>query len=968
MMKAIKRLHAYLFCAAMLAAGLAMASCSDASSSDGSASQPRAGYLTIDLNINGEALSRATTEHDPEHDLSELNTHEDDIREVDLFIYPNDADDLTPAIYHYHNDVDEGDEIAISTGELPTSLQEGDEFKIVVVANCQDKLEARFTDNLPTIEELKSFETQVEVSGEEGTNHRSFRGEDAPQAFVMTNLEQSDSGNKDLKLDLENGTVATISLKRVAAKIRVALAVDKVVKDEDGEWEADVNNMRLYFSNGVRTARLDGDVSKLTLVDDPEDLENSDYFNITTTGNKVDENSNYNYARAINPHTSNKLTGTEDKTYIYYNDLPHYTYPTSWTGSFTDAHQPMLTIVIPWKRKDDSGTTTFQPTYYSVPVNKGEEIVSNTYYYIRTHIGMKGSTTPEVPMPVDIESEILDWGKAEPSEIELKPIRYLILNQTDFSIPNETSFTVPFSTTHPCEIKDCKIWVYGYNDPDSYGEEVVVVIDDKTRYGTSNSSPLANPTLYTYKLNSDNTFTFTHRFFEPLFYLLKSGTNAQLRRNLFNIDEGNTSFNSKVIETLGDGTTRTYIHKDYLYTADNDRYLYARIDAEFTLVHSDKKGEANTPYQETVILHFYPNIYITSDPIPSNDGALRNHDGFILVNGYGISKENTGNCKEVDGREGNSGDQRAMLTFTVTNLSQKDKDEWGWVIDDPRSLYINNELSTASMDATKDNLTRWHYDRYGGPYDGTAASGGTNNNRHYNGNNGLKTMWEHFKGPVDWTIPWSYDTATDQWKIWNAKDDIFSEDPSSPQYHRTLTYYYPTMEATEKGNIIAPKFTVVTYHAYANNQAMTGESNNGNKEVARRRCAAYQQYGYPAGRWRLPTHAEIQFLKKLQSSDNILDVFGGNSNWCAQGEVNGSGRLTVTNSGTSYTRCVYDNWYWEQVDANGTSYNRIPDPDGSHANWKIFHWGDRPKENPLNSKSPSAPTVKNFLKKMNEIR
>lgn len=966
MMKAIKRLHAYLFCAAMLAAGLAMASCSDASSSDGSASQPRAGYLTIDLNINGEALSRATTEHDPEHDLSELNTHEDDIREVDLFIYPNDADDLTPAIYHYHNDVDEGDEIAISTGELPTSLQEGDEFKIVVVANCQDKLEARFTDNLPTIEELKSFETQVEVSGEEGTNHRSFRGEDAPQAFVMTNLEQSDSGkNKDLKLDLENGTVATISLKRVAAKIRVALAVDKVVKDEDGEWEADVNNMRLYFSNGVRTARLDGDVSKLTLVDDPEDLEHSDYFNITTTGNKVDENSNYNYARAINPHTSNMLTGTEDKIYIYYNDLPHYTYPTSWTGSFTDAHQPMLTIVIPWKRKDDSGTTTFQPTYYSVPVNKGEEIVSNTYYYIRTHIGMKGSTTPEVPMPVDIESEILDWGKAEPSEIELKPIRYLILNQTQFEIPNRVAYTFPFNSTHPCSVVDCKLFVVGVNG--DYGDEYTIVIDDNTTYGPGGERSItptykAKGKLYDYSIdNNDNTVTFTHHMFEGLFNLKVSRTTGDRRPNLFYTDiadRGNDkTYDELYNEKRTDETHGTYTYKKHV--VQSTKKLYSRFYAEITLRHTDKVGDASTPYEEVVRLYFYPNIYLSSNAIDAS-GGLSNHDGWILVNGYGTSDTNTGDLKNVSGADGDAQDSRALLTFTVTTLNEDDKANRGWVLDDPRTLYINNLLSDASMNTdAADNLTRWTTSSHGGPYDGTQRSGGSSGDRHDKGS-GLSTMWEYFEGPVDWTIPWSYDTAADQWKIWNAKDDIFSEDPSSPQYHRSLSYYYPAHEAQEKGNIIAPKFTIVSYHAYAASGSLS-------KQTARRRCAAYQQWGYPAGRWRLPTFAEIQFIKELQKTDVILDVFGGSDNWSAQGRVNSNGVLSTTDN-TAYTRCVYDDWYWEQVDANGTSYNRIPDPDGSHANWKKFHWGDRPKENPLNSKSPSAPTVKNFLKKMNEIR
>lgn len=258
-----------------------------------------------------------------------------------------------------------------------------------------------------------------------------------------------------------------------------------------------------------------------------------------------------------------------------------------------------------------------------------------------------------------------------------------------------------------------------------------------------------------------------------------------------------------------------------------------------------------------------------------------------------------------------------------------------------------------------DNLTRWTTSSHGGPYDGTQRSGGSSGDRHQKGS-GLSTMWEYFEGPVDWTIPWSYDTAADQWKIWNAKDDIFSEDSSSPQYHRSLSYYYPANEAQEKGNIIAPKFTIVSYHAYAASGSLS-------KQTARRRCAAYQQWGYPAGRWRLPTFAEIQFIKELQKTDVILDVFGGSDNWSAQGRVNSNGVLSTTDN-TAYTRCVYDDWYWEQVDANGTSYNRIPDEDGSHENWKKFHWGDRPKENPLNSTMSTAPTVENFIRKATQSK
>lgn len=905
------------------------------------------GGISIDFNISGSPLTKGSAAPD-----GDLEYNENSISEIDLFFYTESAGENDPSVYHYHDGNGEVRTVSISFDDLPESIKGDTGFKIYAVLNLKSVLGATSPapEKQKSLAVLKALTTYVEAIGTENSNHRSFKAPDAPKAFVMTNFSQADKSNYG-KVDVENGTKVTIALKRVASKIRVALAVDEEVTDDEGTWKPDFSNMRLYMSNGVRKARLDGDVRQLTLADDAENPANSDYFNIVTSGNKMNDDSDYKYARPIIKHESgNKLTGETDYTYICYNEMPHYTYPTTWNESFTETHQPMLTIVIPWRIKEN-GNNTYQPTYYSIPVNSKGEIVSNAYYYIRAHIGMKGSITPEAPMPVDVESEILDWGTADQTDVELKPIRYLILNQKDFTINNKTEWKVPFNSTHPCSIVDCKIWMYGYNDPESAGEELKIVIDDNTRYGIETSSPFAKGLLYDYSINNeDNTFTFTHHLFEGKFYLARnSRSTAQGRRNFFNPE---SSYSQNVKETLSDGSTREYVRKIYIYTGDQK--LYSRFDVEITLQHSDQPD--STPYKETVILHFYPNIYITSDAIDAS-GGLNNHDGWILVNGYGSSATDTGGLKQVSGNQGDATDNRSLTTFTVTTFDESDKKNHDWVIDDPRTAYINNELSDASMTDVADNITRWSYS-YGGPYDGTSSSGGSGTNRHRYGS-GLNTMWEYFEGPEPWMIDWSQG-------VWNASTDVWSDNQnledgnSNPQYHRTLNYYYPANEAQDRGNIIAPKFTVVSFHAYALNG---GAGSGGEKDRARRRCAAYQQWGYPAGRWRLPTHAEIQFVKQLQSSSVILDVFV-NANWCAQGITDNDGELTSKgNDGTSYVRCVYDNWYWEQVDANGTSYNRIPDPDGTHANWKKFHWGDRPKENPLSDNSADAPTVENFIRK-----
>lgn len=81
-------------------------------------------------------------------------------------------------------------------------------------------------------------------------------------------------------------------------------------------------------------------------------------------------------------------------------------------------------------------------------------------------------------------------------------------------------------------------------------------------------------------------------------------------------------------------------------------------------------------------------------------------------------------------------------------------------------------------------------------------------------------------------------------------------------------------------------------------------------DYANRRCAAYQENGYPAGRWRIPTDAEIRFIIQLSDLSLIPSLFKGNY-WAGSGKpISDSGEY-IENPGQNYSvRCVYDSWYW----------------------------------------------------------
>lgn len=107
------------------------------------------------------------------------------------------------------------------------------------------------------------------------------------------------------------------------------------------------------------------------------------------------------------------------------------------------------------------------------------------------------------------------------------------------------------------------------------------------------------------------------------------------------------------------------------------------------------------------------------------------------------------------------------------------------------------------------------------------------------------------------------------------------------------------------------------------------------KRSAEFKCATYQEDGYPAGRWRLPTMAEIVFISSLTTQPDFVKLFSsGSKYWSANGAI-------IPSSGPqnkldfALVRCVYDSWYWDQMDE---SIQRLPEGDRDR-----YVFGDQPR-------------------------
>lgn len=274
---------------------------------------------------------------------------------------------------------------------------------------------------------------------------------------------------------------------------------------------------------------------------------------------------------------------------------------------------------------------------------------------------------------------------------------------------------------------------------------------------------------------------------------------------------------------------------------------------------------------------YYEDVTVIQYPAIYID-PQRNPGGGANNKGNVFVNNSNSTYANYGGVHGLTSDDNANPNMYIINVSTLDA-ESGYLIGDPRTVYYNNDLSTYS-------------------------------NRNY----------------PDLPTPTTNGSAS----TWSSSAPALYDGNSN----RVLKYYYPTIESQD--NIykmrIAPKFRVASSY---------GITSTVNRDEARRRMATYQETNCPAGRWRLPTYGELQFIISLSSTRKIPVLFSiGYSYWTAQGKctINRDGTITLNTSttGSAYVRGVYDEWYWE----NETDYVLKPGTNGNYT----YTLGDMPRD------------------------
>lgn len=727
------------------------------------------------------------------------------VKSLHLFFYAAEGhdDDTSAAIY----DVTIDGEFVYSrhiTLSLPdNALKEGglfgpasDRCYVYAVANVD---ESRLTST--TVSGLKA--TVVDSDFDKTRVQDSF----AMDGFAELSLNRADR--------IVSGTV---TLQRAAAKLTLAVNLpdtieveQKIVSPLDGSeqivrttYHSRADRMHVWIANGVAQSRL----NTPALPADEDALYSNEIYATENVGS------------AFTPDDS-------QPKYKYVQSVPFYSYPNRW-DSFSPRGNCFLTLEIPWWYTDEQDKVQNIVTYYRLSVQPERYYIErNTHYDMRVTIGRLGGVS--VQQPVDM---LFDWNYSMQWNVhtlptDIKEIRYLLLNNNDFStamdaycfeMANSTSLSIPYNTSHPVEIESVHlVWHDFKNDRDR----------DITLAKTGN---------YTY---SDCSAYRPATNFAGIEVDPVKGT-LNIRRDLLHI-----SWSNRATLTANDAINA------YTFT--------------IKLRHTD--APANEPSaRATVVVTQTPAIYITSQLTGS---------GTRFINKLNTSYSN-------NNRKGYVTDNDPW-----NNINSTRRRYWLGSYHDENSGFINNKntyVLTISKFATNDNYI--------------------------------------IADPRSRDIDNLNETGVSASAVaaWSMQDNS-----------RQLQYYYPADDNAAKVRFIAPQIRVAS---------QWGVTYQISRRAAQRRCASYQENGRPAGRWRLPTAAEIEYICRLSNKQYIPYLFGTEGStanyWCASGgvDVNNSTTnpsVTVVETGTDdnerrAVRCVYDEWYWKA---------------DTLTNKRQFTWGDR---------------------------
>lgn len=702
---------------------------------------------------------------------------------------------------------------------------------------------------------------------------------------------------------------AEIEVRRFASKLTVGVHVNPtvVLKHQNSEqypdetWEPVLHTMRVYLVDGKKSVLISHDGS----LPDAKPIDpNPVYFSYKNDAAKrpyVRENGT--------AYLPTETVGDKE----YYTTWPMYSYPSEWSSSmanYADEHYeehdnklppepPYFKLEMDWRRLKDANYDYDRRKYYYKVFLPFNELKRNSWYGFYVDVSILGAETDEGKALLEPTCYLLDWQNkslAINKSAVISKARYLSLDKSDWEINNMEELSIPFLSSHNVKVVSGSVTA----TRPFYGE-----------IGKNGYVMGYNAKLHAYIKGSK----------EEGYYLDYVGQ-----------PEGSEKW--EPANWLTNTSTSINLNHPLVNNNTKDDFDYSSYTIDFDIVHTDLEEGSHTysQYLRHITITQHPGIYIerlrnsdTQIQKRVNDGkdqGLYGYPdgkepwtdkpwGYVYVNGGRFIRHETtshtgtedayfslhsSNKKEYQWQTvWYTGGSKDIYDIHVTVLPSNST----FVIGDPRLNTVNN-LNDASG--------------YPNLYEFTV------------GGKDLNQKWEDLK-VLENLRPNIAEYPEVSYGVWrrtgfNAADALYGDE------WRSLQWYYPTENSSRTENMVAPSYRISSKFSGI-------EFGNLDKKYAEYRCAAFQEDGFPAGRWRLPTKAEINFIGQLSAKGFFEFLFNnGSVYWSANGAIKVSGTSVVDDaSSTALLRCVYDSWYWDEVDGL--------EGDPRHNPRDRFVWGDK---------------------------
>lgn len=840
-----------------------------------------------------------------------------------FYFYTSDSEDVEP-VYQTSKELNVYAKSNVTfqlTDSEKNNIFPGENTKcwVYVVSNLPAYIETNLSEK-STISEIKK---QVINSGAE------FSGYSEIKSFVM-------DGTAEVTLDRETTTMSgSITLARAAAKILLSLRAP----------DQQHTSGTVYYEPILTETKINGE----TYI--PEVY----LYNTAYTGLVNGEDPNkYVFSEPLKSEYRKNFSfyGT-----TYYTHDAFYAYPDHWTDDI-DEKDVHLTLVVPWRRTEtitgsDGSTSTSVRIinfYYQVPLYeksnvKTSEVKRNYFYNIQLKLGVIEGTmsgTVVTPDPSTISYEIADWtNDGARLNATLDRSHYLVVQDNSFEVFNENSVSFEYQSCSSVKAYVSEVKYYS------------------TKYGQD---------IYLYKANYDSTTNSYEEVSEAEYKNLSSKYSA--------IKDDST--NSDVFTYIYDGVENGKFLSLTEVSSDDSEAVNGKITLTSDL--SKIAEHFYRPITYTVVVvndkdHAASRQAVTITQYPSKYIEFGTGDN-VFVNGY-YARATTGTMKN-----GSYGYQSYPFLYTgytpsgdyyyntSTSYATSKVQDFGYISD------TDNQISELSAVMTSyeylqgkkqtDLISEYTVDVHVTAFSSTdqyfsvntSTDGTTFNSKKYQYRlgdprmNGSFTPYDHSSSSTTSTSQYTrgYDeTFLYDYYVKGVERKVTSGQGKNTQtttnYDRYLKSWGSAAKEIKIGgttakydNIIAPLYKIQSpYGALINTVYF---------DVAQKRCATYQEAGYPAGRWRLPTLAEVAFIVYLQSKGAIDAMFVNSSTgyWTSSGGkiylntsdnyyyisdyINngistetkttqtgqGHNQQTTTTTVTTYpkawVRCVYDLWYW----------------------------------------------------------